>query len=109
MGVNLFRPSPNREAAMQALREGMSPGVCAIKYSISVRTAWRYLNQIKPKAGKAEPRQPKETRDAPVKITLEMGSEEFTKLLDMLMHHFENDNLRHLTRGVIDKVLRECK
>jgi len=84
MPVKIFQPSPYKEAAMRALREGMSPEECSIKFHVSERTAWRYLKETRegPRPT-ALPQIKKETTRA-VRITLEMGSRDLFKLLETL-------------------------
>jgi len=88
MPTTKFQPSPNREAAKQALREGMTPKECALKFPITERTAWRYLKEVR--EGPAKPHEIKEGRSKPVRITLEMGSKDFAKLLALLGHQKDN-------------------
>lgn len=41
-----FNPSPHKEEAMQALRNGVSKEECAARFGITIRTAERYLQEI---------------------------------------------------------------
>lgn len=41
-----FEPSPHKEEAMQALRNGVSKEECAKRFGITIRTAERYLQEI---------------------------------------------------------------
>lgn len=83
MGDYRFQPSPNKAAAVEALRKGIRPEECAVKFDISTRTASRYLKQIK-EGQFIKPPRVKEARDEPVRITIEMGSKDFAKLLALL-------------------------
>jgi len=80
-----FQPSPYREAAMQDLREGMTPKECAAKYHVSERTAWRWLKEVREGPRPAALPQIKKETNRAVKITLEMGSKDLFKLLVMLL------------------------
>jgi hypothetical protein len=41
-----FEPSPHKEEAMEAIRNGMSVEEAAARFSISVKTAYRYKDEI---------------------------------------------------------------
>ena len=85
--ANGFQPSPNREAAMQALRKGMSIKECIVKFDISQRTAYRYLAQISYDSFSkkvSESQQSTKLRRSPIKITIEMEFEDVPELLERI-------------------------
>ncbi len=41
-----FEPSPHKEEAMEALRNGVTKEECAARFGITIRTAERYLQEI---------------------------------------------------------------
>ena len=90
MAVKIFKSSIHKPAVMQALREGMSPKKCAEMFPINVRTAYRYLKElryhkeIEKGLRQPEPQQIKEPRSTPVRITIEMDFADFRKVLGQL-------------------------
>ena len=98
-----FQPSPYREAAMQDLREGMTPKECAAKYHVSERTAWRWLKETKEGPRQVTLQAIKPARSKPVRIHIELGSADFAKLLAFLRHREEQkaalENAREVSNG----------
>lgn len=52
----MFQPSPHKEEAIQALREGTSPQECMKRFGLSRATTMRYQKELKegPKPAKAQ-------------------------------------------------------
>jgi len=46
MPVHKFEPSPHKEEAMQALQNGATPEEVAARFGVTIRTAWRYKDQL---------------------------------------------------------------
>ncbi len=83
--------SPNREAAMQALREGIGINECVTKFGISAKTVYRYLHQIKVappvKSHNDKIVKLKEATHGNVRISFEMPYEDFMKMLQNGLKH----------------------
>ncbi len=84
MSLKRFQPGANLDEVIAALRGGMSPKECAAKFGISIRTAFRYLKEIRELSPIAPATQAIPTMSMPVKISLEMSSSDFSKLLQTI-------------------------
>jgi len=92
MPSQLFKPSIHKEACLQDLREGMTPEKCAEKYGFSVRTAFRYLSEIKERPHPIVIPLIKKEENKAVRITLEMGSKDLFRLIEMLKGGVKDGN-----------------
>ena len=95
MAVKIFKSSIHKPAVMQALREGMSPEKCAEMFPINVRTAYRYLKElryhkeIEKGLRQPEPQQIKEPRRRIMKINIELEAEEVSMVLATIVSRQE--------------------
>jgi len=87
MPVKTFPPNPYKEAVKKALREGITPEGCASQFPVSVRTCWRYLQEVRAERPESMP-DVKKQRSGAVRITIEMDSSDMIKTIDYLRLNF---------------------
>lgn len=86
-----FPPHPNQKAGKQALREGMTPEECAVKFDVSERTAYRWLKDVREEMRREALPSIQPARASPIRITVELEFKDTQELLEILLRGLRHD------------------